>query len=147
MGSKRGVTRKCKPRPGQFKPRLCDIIITSPNRPDLPVFPRATLKNWATLCDLVFKNYCSTGIYACKLYYKNVVLTCTCRFDRILSEFGSCHAKPIDLTQDCDSEASLATSSSSERVCIPLDGNSEDSCRLETTLVCSPAICTLDDFH
>ena len=46
VGSKRDVTRKCKPRPGQFKPRLCDIIITSPNWPDLPVFQRATLKNW-----------------------------------------------------------------------------------------------------
>ena len=68
---------------------------------------------------------------------QNVVLTC--RFDRILSEFGSCHAKPIDLTQDCDSEASLATSSSSEGdsegECIPQDGHSEDSSRLEATLI------------
>ena len=26
-----------------------------------------------------------------------------CRFDRILSEFGSCPTKPIDLTQDSQS--------------------------------------------
>ena len=43
MDSKREVTRKSKPRPGQLKVRPCDIILTLPNRPDRPTFLQHSL--------------------------------------------------------------------------------------------------------
>ena len=42
------------------------------------------------------------------------MLTCVHRFDRILSEFGSCPAKPIDLTQDSESDSSDANESAED---------------------------------
>ena len=42
------------------------------------------------------------------------MLTCVHRFDRILSEFGSCPAKPVDLTQDSESDLSDANESAED---------------------------------